>query len=175
MCIVFKPGLPEMLDTFKVESSVVIVVVLLRALEISRVTVALSASFLRWASALLWAEESFQSPAWLYPISKCGKNGDASEGDSTELIVNQSQKAIAANATTPFKLQCHSQGTSHAMQRTPYQNIFFVKETMTYLADYFVWVWGSCIVKLDPRANLLSFGFVMVSELYFFLTSSSLL
>ena len=45
------------------------------------------------------------------------------------------------------------QGTSNAMQRTPYQNVFFVKETMTYLADKFAWE----IKKLDRRAKLIIF------------------
>ena len=42
--------LPEKLEAVKVESLVVIVAVLLRALVISRVIVLLFASFLRWAS-----------------------------------------------------------------------------------------------------------------------------
>ena len=76
----------------------------------------------------------------------------ASEVDSTELVVNQSQKLKAVNVTTP--LHSHCQGTSNDMQRTPYyQNVFFVKETMIYLADNFAWVW--VIVKLDPRAKLI--------------------
>ena len=77
----------------------------------------------------------------------------SSEVDSTELVVNQSQKLKAVNATT--LLQGHIQGTSNATQRTSYQIVFFVKETMTYLADNFGWVWGICIVKPDPRAKFI--------------------
>ena len=62
----------------------------------------------------------------------------ASEVDSPKLVVNQSQKLKTVNATT--LLQGHIQGTSNATQRTPYQIVFFVKETMTYLADNFGWV-----------------------------------
>ena len=85
------------------------------------------------------------------PFARMSIPYHASEGDSIELVVNQSQKHTAVNATTP--LHSHRQGTSNAMQRTPHQNVFFVKETMTYLADKFVWG----IVKLDPRAKLIIF------------------
>ena len=36
------------------------------------------------------------------------------------------------------------------MQRTPYRNVFFVKEIMTYLANKFAWAWILRIVKFDP-------------------------
>ena len=91
----------------------------------------------------------------LYPFAITSIPNHASEVDSTELVVNQSQKLKAVNATT--LLQGHSQWTSNAMKKIPYQNVFFVKETMTYLADNFGWVWGIFIVKLDPRAKFIIF------------------
>ena len=69
------------------------------------------------------------------PIAFLSKPLHASDIDSIELLVNQSQKLTAVNATT--LLHSHSLGTSNTMQRTRYQNVFFVKEIMTYLADKF--------------------------------------
>ena len=70
------------------------------------------------------------------PFTLLSKPLHASAVDCTELVVNQSQKLTAVNTTTP--LHCHHQGSNNGMQRIPYQNIFFVKETVTYLADKFV-------------------------------------
>ena len=85
------------------------------------------------------------------PFSLLSKLLHASDPDSIELVINQSQKRTAVNATT--SLHSHSQGTSNAMQRTAYQNVFFVKEIMTCLSDKFALAWRLRIVKLDPRAK----------------------
>ena len=55
------------------------------------------------------------------PFALFSKLLHASDPDSIELVINQCQKLTAVHATTT--LHSHSQGTSNAVQRTPYQNV----------------------------------------------------